>query len=86
MVFFLQELAELVVRNGGRYSQLAECDVTHFVVNWLPLAKLRTWEARRQQDVCICIRQRHTYQRPAPNHHSTAHKTNCRHAGTLRRS
>jgi hypothetical protein len=34
-------LAELVHRHGGRYSQYPETDLTHFVVNTLPIAKVR---------------------------------------------
>jgi len=38
------ELAELVIRNGGRYSPKVEPEITHFVVNSLPIGK-----------VCMCV-------------------------------
>lgn len=34
-------LAELVQRHGGRYAQYPETGMTHFVVNVLPISKVR---------------------------------------------
>eukprot|EP00966_Prymnesium_polylepis_P246829 5708207-Prymnesium_polylepis.1 len=47
------ELADLVTAHGGRYSQYYGSSVTHFLVNQLPVAKLKAMrikvdEAKRQ--------------------------------------
>ncbi len=47
----LRELADLAVRHGGRYSQYLQSNVTHVVVNSVPLAKAEAWKGQRRHFV-----------------------------------
>ena len=47
----LRELADLAVRHGGRYSQYLQSNVTHVVVNSVPLAKAKAWKGQRRHFV-----------------------------------
>uniref|UniRef100_A0A7S4BM32 BRCT domain-containing protein n=1 Tax=Chrysotila carterae TaxID=13221 RepID=A0A7S4BM32_CHRCT len=52
------ELAELVTAHGGSYSQYPGRSVTHFVVNTVPIAKVKQWHSERKLRTLHVVQER----------------------------